>query len=126
MIESGAYHGHTFYGHWFQGADPAVQDFEYRGTEIINGPNIAATGPAEEFNADNKGLGFDESKPAGRFQKADLVARLQPHFLVIDGQAPGPDLTISKPFDIRSQRPPDASLAEIRGRQIVHKNPPEG
>src|SRR5690348_8874806 len=50
MIETVEHVGHTYYGRWFQGTDPAVHDFEYRGTEIIAGPNTAATGPAEEFN----------------------------------------------------------------------------
>jgi hypothetical protein len=69
MIESVEYGGHKFYGRWFQGTDPAVRDFEYRGADIIAGPNTAATGPAEEFNTNNKGLGFDEAKPGGTFLK---------------------------------------------------------
>src|SRR5436190_20312021 len=205
MIETVEYGGHTFYGRWFQGTDPAVHDFDYRGAEIIAGPNTAATGPAEEFNTNDKGLGFDESKPGGTFLKigvgilrrpddrdydhfrlydivdpgkwthrtardsaeftqrvddpasgygyeyrkivrlvgnsADMeiahtfrntgkkpiASRVYNHnFLVIDGQAPGPDFTISAPFEIRSQRPPDATLAEIRGKQIVYRKTLEG
>ena len=205
MIETVEYGGHRFYGHWFQGTDPAVRDFEYRGTDIVAGPNTAATGPAEEFNANNKGLGFDEAKPGGTFLKIGVGVLRRPdekdydhfrlyeivnpgtwsnrierdsaeftqqvsdaafgygyeyrktvrlvgsgadmeiahsirntgkktissrvynhNFLVIDGQAPGPDLTISVPFEIRSQRPPDAALAEIRGKQIMYRKTLEG
>jgi hypothetical protein len=200
MIDTVEYGGHKFYGRWFQGVDPKVHDFEYRGADIIAGPNTAATGPAEEFNTGNKALGFDEAKPGGTFLKIgvgvlrrpderdydhfrlyDIVdpgkwahrvardsaeftqqvndaasgygyeyrktvrlaantpemevahtfrntgkkpisSRVYNHnFLVIDGQAPGPDFTISVPFEIRSPRPPDAALAEIRGKQIVYR-----
>jgi len=205
MIETVEYGGHRFYGRWFQGTDPAVHDFDYRGAEIIAGPNTAATGPAEEFNTGNKGLGFDEAKPGGTILKIGVgvlrrpdgrdydhfrlyevvdpgkwthkvgrssaeftqqvsdpssgygyeyqkVVRLvQNHaemeiahtirntgkkpissrvynhnFLVIDGQAPGPDFTITVPFEIRSQRPPEANLAEIRGKQILYRKALQG
>jgi hypothetical protein len=42
------------------------------------------------------------------------------NFLRIDGEAPGPDYTITTPFQIRSNRPPDKGLAEIRGNRIVY------
>jgi hypothetical protein len=205
MIETVEYGGHKFYGRWFQGTDPAVRDFEYRGTDIVAGPNTAATGPAEEFSTDNKALGFYESKPGGTFLKIGVGVLRRPderdydhfrlyeivnpgkwtnriardsaeftqqvddpasgygyeyrktvrlvgksaemeiahsfrntgkktissrvynhNFLVIDGQAPGPDFTISVPFEIRSQRPPDATLAEIQGKQIVYRKALEG
>jgi hypothetical protein len=42
------------------------------------------------------------------------------NFLVLDGQAPGPDFSITVPFQIRSPHPPKADLAEIRGNQIVY------
>jgi len=200
MIDTVEYGGHKFYGRWFQGVDPKVNDFEYRGADIIAGPNTAATGPAEEFNTGNKALGFDEAKPGGTFLKIGVGVLRRPderdydhfrlydvvdpgkwthrvardsaeftqqvndaasgygyeyrktvrlaanspeleiahtfrntgkkpissrvynhNFLVIDGQAPGPDFTISVPFEIRSPRPPDAALAEIRGKQIVYR-----
>ena len=51
-----------------------------------------------------------------------ISSRVYNHnFLVIDGQAPGSDLTISVPFEVRSERPPDAALAEIKGKQIVYR-----
>jgi hypothetical protein len=205
MIETVEYGGHKFYGRWFQGTDPAVRDFEYRGTDIVAGPNTAATGPAEEFNTNNKGLGFDEAKAGGTFLKIGVGVLRRPddrdydhfrlyeivdpgkwthrtgrnfaeftqqvndpasgygyeyrktvrllgngpemeiahtfrntgrkaissrvynhNFLVIDGQAPGSDLTISVPFEIRSEHPPDATLAEIKGKQIVYRKTLEG
>jgi hypothetical protein len=43
------------------------------------------------------------------------------NFLRIDGAGPGPDYTITVPFAIRSHRPPNPALAEIRGNQIVYK-----
>jgi len=42
------------------------------------------------------------------------------NFLVLDKQPPGPDFTITVPFQIRSSRPPNPELAEIRGNQIVY------
>ncbi len=41
------------------------------------------------------------------------------NFLHIDGEAPGPDYTITTPFQIQSNRPPAKDFAEIRGNQIV-------
>jgi hypothetical protein len=41
------------------------------------------------------------------------------NFLVLDKQPPGPDFSISVPFQIRSPRPPDNRLAQIQGNQIV-------
>jgi hypothetical protein len=43
------------------------------------------------------------------------------NFLRVDGVAPGPDYTITVPFAIQSPRPPDPTLAEIRGNQIVYR-----
>ncbi len=42
------------------------------------------------------------------------------NFLVLDGQAPGPGLVITVPFQIQTRRPPNKELAEIRGNQIVY------
>jgi hypothetical protein len=42
------------------------------------------------------------------------------NFLVLDGQPPGPGFVITVPFQIRSPRPPNEKLAEIRGNQIVY------
>ncbi len=43
------------------------------------------------------------------------------NFLVLDHQAPGPDFTFKVPFDIKPVRPPDVSLAEVSGNQVVLK-----
>jgi hypothetical protein len=42
------------------------------------------------------------------------------NFLRIDGEAPGPDYTITVPFQIKSNRPPNQDLAAIRGNRIVY------
>lgn len=42
------------------------------------------------------------------------------NFLVLDGQPPGPGFVITVPFQIRTRRPPNKELAEIRGNQIVY------
>jgi hypothetical protein len=42
------------------------------------------------------------------------------NFLVLDKQPPGPDFVVAFPFEIRTDRPPDRNLAEIRGNQIVY------
>ena len=48
------------------------------------------------------------------------------NFLHIDGQAPSPDYTITTPFQIKSNRPPNKDFAEIRGNQIVYLKPLAG
>lgn len=42
------------------------------------------------------------------------------NFLVLDQQPPGPDYTITVPYQIQTTRPPNKDLAEIRGNQIVY------
>jgi hypothetical protein len=42
------------------------------------------------------------------------------NFLLIDGAAPGPDYTITVPFQIQSSRPPNSDFAAIRGNRIVY------
>jgi hypothetical protein len=41
------------------------------------------------------------------------------NFLVLDNQPPGPDFSISVPFQIHSLRPPDKNLAQIQENYIV-------
>lgn len=48
------------------------------------------------------------------------------NFLIMDGQAPGPGLTMTMPFDIQSRRPPNKELAEIRGKQLAYVKALEG
>ena len=42
------------------------------------------------------------------------------NFLTLDKQPPGPDFTISVPYQIQTSRPPNKDLAEIRGARIVY------
>jgi hypothetical protein len=42
------------------------------------------------------------------------------NFLVLDKAPIGPDFTITFPFDIKTNTPPDKQFAEIRGQQIVY------
>jgi len=42
------------------------------------------------------------------------------NFLVLDQQPPGPDFSLTVPFQIRSPKPPNKDLAEIRGNQFVY------
>ncbi len=58
-------------------------------------------------------------------QKAIETNVYDHNFLRIDGEAPGPDYTISTPFAIQSNRPPNKDFAEIRGSQIVYLKPLE-
>jgi len=41
------------------------------------------------------------------------------NFLVLDKQTPGPDFSFKVPFDIKPLRPPDKSLADVRGNRVV-------
>lgn len=206
MIYRLIYHGHEYYGQWFQRVDPSVRDFTYDGGDIVASPCTAALGPAEEFVTDaNQPLGYEAAKPGGTFVKigvgalkktddspynrfhlyeladpgkwsvrttADSVKFTQEltdpssgygyvyrktitlgkgnaqmriehslrntgrlpidtnvydhNFLRIDGEAPGPDYTITTPFPIKSSRPPNAEFAEIRGNQVLYLKPLAG
>ena len=42
------------------------------------------------------------------------------NFLVLDKQAPGPDTTVTVPFQMTAQRAPTKGFGEIRGNQIVY------
>ncbi len=42
------------------------------------------------------------------------------NFLVLDQVATGPDYVITLPFDVKTSRPPNKDLAEVRGKQIVY------
>ncbi len=41
------------------------------------------------------------------------------NFIVLDHQPPGPDFTLTVPFQISTTRPPVNGLAEVRGNQVV-------
>ena len=42
------------------------------------------------------------------------------NFLVLDHQTPGPDFSLTLPFQVHSPEPPNKDLAEIRGNQFVY------
>jgi len=42
------------------------------------------------------------------------------NFLVLDQQPPGPEFSLTLPFQIHSPKPPNKDLVEIRGNQIVY------
>ena len=63
------YHGHEYYGPWFNGIDPKVHDYRFAGPEIIASPCSAASGPVEEFQTNGTALGWDEAKVGGTFIK---------------------------------------------------------
>jgi hypothetical protein len=42
------------------------------------------------------------------------------NFLTLDNQAPGPDFTITVPFQIQPRRGPAKELGEIRGNQLAY------
>lgn len=48
------------------------------------------------------------------------------NFLFLDGQAPGPGVVITVPFEIQTSRPPNKNLAEVRGNQIAYVKAFEG
>lgn len=48
------------------------------------------------------------------------------NFLVLDKQAPGPDLVTTTPYTIRPRRPPTKDLGEIRGNKLIYLKPLEG
>jgi len=74
VVYSLQYNGHNYYGPWFQKTDPKVHDFVYRGPDIVAGPCTAITGPVDEFAP----LGWDETKPGGRFIKIGVGALPRP------------------------------------------------
>jgi len=43
------------------------------------------------------------------------------NFIVLDKQPPGPDYTITVPFQIQTVRPPSPGLVEVAGNQIIFK-----
>src|SRR5262249_64321 len=99
--------------------------------EFIQQVNDPASGYGYEYRKTVRLVGHGpEMEIAHVFRntgKKAISSRVYNHnFLVIDGQAPGTDLTISTAFDIRSQRPPEAALAEIRGKQILYRKTLEG
>ena len=57
-------------------------------------------------------------KNTGR--RAIITSVYNHNFLVLDHQPPGPDFSLTVPFQIHSPQPPDKDLAEIRGNRFVY------
>ena len=72
------YAGHHYYPLWFQRSDPNVHDFIYDGADIVAGPRTAITGPAEEFVANGKAMGFDQAQAGGTFVKISVGVLRRP------------------------------------------------
>jgi hypothetical protein len=50
-----------------------------------------------------------------------IVSTVYNHnFLVLDGQAPGPDFVITAPFELKTARPLDPASASVQGRQFTY------
>jgi hypothetical protein len=53
--------------------------------------------------------------------KRSIASTVYNHnFLVLDGQPPGPDYVLKMPFEVKTKRPPDSALAQVRGNQVVY------
>jgi hypothetical protein len=198
VISGLEYMGHQYYGPWFDGVDPKVNDFRYEGAKIVVSTCSGAMGPVEEFQTKGTALGWDEAKAGGTFIKIGVgvlrkdggeydyvkqyeivdpgkwtvkkhpdsieftqeltdpfsgygyiyrktvrlikgkpemvlehslkntgrlaisTAVYNHNFLVLDKQAPGPDFTVTFPFQIQSSHPPHRGFAEIRGNQFAY------
>jgi hypothetical protein len=75
IIASLEYRGHNFYGPWFNGSDPSVRDFVYRGSDIVVSAQSAAVGPAEEFRT---ALGYATARPGDPFVKIGVGTLKKP------------------------------------------------
>jgi hypothetical protein len=64
VIASLEWHGHNFFGKWFDRYDPTIHD--------------AITGPVEEFLTNGAGLGYDEAKPGDSFVRIGVGAVRKP------------------------------------------------
>ncbi len=64
VISSLEWHGHNYFGQWFEKYDPKLHD--------------AIAGPVEEFLTNNAGLGYDEAKPGDRFVRIGVGAVRKP------------------------------------------------
>jgi hypothetical protein len=63
-IASLEWHGHNYFGKWFDRYDPKIHD--------------AITGPVEEFLTNGAGLGYDEAKPGDSFVRIGVGAVRKP------------------------------------------------
>jgi hypothetical protein len=71
--------GDSFYDPWFTQTDPLVNDFVFRGKEIVAGPCCAVTGPVEEFHAEGSpAFGYNEARAGGTFVKIGVGVLRKP------------------------------------------------
>ncbi len=63
------YHGHEYYGPWFDSVDRKVHDYRFLGNMIIASPCSADSGPVDEFQTNGTALGWDEARVGGTFIK---------------------------------------------------------
>lgn len=78
MIGSLTYAGHDFYPPWFEDVSTEVRDFENEQGFVTASPQTAATGPAEEFNAEGGALGYAEAAPGDTFVKIGVGVLRKP------------------------------------------------
>jgi hypothetical protein len=78
IVGSLKFGGHEYYGPWFHDVDPSVRDYKYDETGVVASSVSAATGPAEEYETDGKGLGYDEAKGGGTFIKIGVGVLRKP------------------------------------------------
>lgn len=59
--------------------------------------------------------------------RREIISTVYDHnFVVLDRQPPGPDFTFKVPFQIKTPRPPNQDLAEVKDNQIVYAKPLSG
>ncbi len=79
VIGSLIYHGHEYYGQWFQRVDAKVHDFIYEGADIVASPCTAMTGPAEEFvGPGDTTPGYEGAKKGETFLKIGVGVLRRP------------------------------------------------
>src|SRR3954466_10380359 len=64
VVASLEWHGHNYFGKWFERYDPTLHD--------------AITGPVEEFLTNGAGLGYDEAKAGDSFVRVGVGAVRKP------------------------------------------------
>ena len=80
IVHSLEYAGHNYYGPWFTMIDPDVNDYIYKGRDIVTGLCSSMMGVPEEFTTplDNLPLGWKEAKVGGTFVKIGIGALRKP------------------------------------------------
>ena len=74
-VASLVFHGHDYYGPWFDASDPSVRDFVYRDNTIVVSAQSGMVGPVEEFRTP---LGFTSADAGGTFVKIGVGVLKKP------------------------------------------------